>query len=263
MRAIGYVRVSTQEQSTDGVSLAAQEAKIRGYAALYDIELVGVIVDGGQSAKTLDRPGLHQVFAILKAKRADGLIISKLDRLTRSVADLATLLDGYFSEKAGRQLWSVGDSIDTRTAAGRMVLNILMSVSQWEREAIGERTRDALQHKDSQGELVGQIRYGLAKGDVVNLGTPDRRGRTAVQLVVPDPAELELLDRLKRWKLDDPHVSLGRLAQRLDGTGVPTKSGRPWSRATVRKLLVRMNIPTNSRSTHEQAEAEIEDRQPD
>ncbi len=261
MRAIGYVRVSTQEQSTDGVSLAAQEAKIRSYAALYDIELADVIVDAGQSAKSLDRPGLIRALEMLKSGEAKGLVIAKLDRLTRSVADLATLLDGYFSEKAGCQLWSVADSIDTRTAAGRMVLNILMSVSQWEREAIGERTRDALQHKDSQGERIGRIRYGLKKGEVVNLGTPDRRGRTEVQLVAPDRVEVEALENLKRWKLDEPHASLGQLARRLDASGVPTKSGKPWARSTVRDLLARMNVPTRkARRNHEHGQAEAQER---
>jgi site-specific DNA recombinase len=245
MRAIGYARVSTLEQSTDGVSLSAQEAKIRSYAALYDIELVDVIIDGGQSAKTLDRPGLHQALAVLKAKRADGLLIAKLDRLTRSVADLATLLDGYFSARAGCQLWSVADSIDTRTAAGRMVLNILMSVSQWEREAIGERTRDALQHKRAQGERVGKIPFGFdLADDGINL--------------IPNAQEQEGIEHLKRWKLDQPHASLHQLARRLDAMGVPTKSGQPWARSTVRALLQRLNVPTQARSTHEQDRNKIE-----
>jgi site-specific DNA recombinase len=78
MRAIGYVRISTEEQATDGVSLAAQEAKVRAYAALYDIELVEVVIDADQSAKSLDRPGLGRALAALKAGKADGLIVAKL-----------------------------------------------------------------------------------------------------------------------------------------------------------------------------------------
>jgi hypothetical protein len=141
IKAIGYVRVSTDEQAADGVSLAAQEHKIRMYAELYGIELVEVVVDAGQSAKTLDRPGLRRVLDLLRQRKVEGVIVAKLDRLTRSVADLNTLIDTFFCERAGRQLWSVADSIDTRTAAGRLVLNILGSVGQWERETIAERTR--------------------------------------------------------------------------------------------------------------------------
>src|SRR4051794_7553353 len=98
MRVIGYVRVSTDEQARDGVSLAAQIEKVGAYARLYDLELVDIVTDAGASAKTLDRPGFARVLAMLDAGEVDGVVVVKLDRLTRSVADLATLLDGYFGE---------------------------------------------------------------------------------------------------------------------------------------------------------------------
>ncbi len=91
---------------------------------------------------------------MLKAGEADALLVVKLDRLTRSVRDLGRLVEKYFApEKAA--LLSVGEQIDTRSAAGRLVLNVLASVSQWEREAIGERTAVAMRHKASQGEYTG------------------------------------------------------------------------------------------------------------
>jgi len=87
--------------------------------------------------------------------------VTKLDRLTRSVRDLATLLETYFA--SGRHgLISVGESVDTRSAAGRLVLNVMTSVAQWEREAIGERTSSALQHMRSEGRRVGAIPFGSA-----------------------------------------------------------------------------------------------------
>ena len=164
MRVIGYVRVSTEEQASHGVSLAAQTEKVRAYCALYDLELVELIDDPGASAKTLARPGLARALAALDRGDADGLVVAKLDRLTRSVADMATLVSDYFGERAGKSLFSVADSIDTRTAAGRMVLNILVTVSQWEREAIGERTRDALRHKRAIGEAYGPTPLGYRQG---------------------------------------------------------------------------------------------------
>jgi DNA invertase Pin-like site-specific DNA recombinase len=98
----------------------------------------------GHSAKSFNRPGLQNALQALRSGKAKGLLIAKLDRLTRSVSDWQTLIDDYFGEKAGKSLFSVADSIDTRSSAGRLVLNVLLSVAQWEREAIGERTRDAL-----------------------------------------------------------------------------------------------------------------------
>lgn len=154
-RAIAYLRVSTDKQADEGVSLDAQRAKVEQYAALYDLDLVGVEVDAGVSAKTLDRPALGRALAMLRSRKADALLVVKLDRLTRSVRDLGDLLDGYFGPGKPAALLSVVDQIDTRTAAGRMVLNILTSVAQWEREAIGERTATAMQHKQACGEYTG------------------------------------------------------------------------------------------------------------
>ena len=139
--------MSTADQADNGVSLQAQQAKLTAYASLYDLTVIEAITDAGESAKSLNRAGLKQALAMLRKGEADGLLVAKLDRLTRSVADWQTLIDGYFGEKAGKQLFSLSDSIDTPTAAGRMVLNMLLVVSQWEREIIGERTRDALRHK--------------------------------------------------------------------------------------------------------------------
>lgn len=159
-KAVGYIRVSTDKQADHGVSLEAQQAKLTAYAHLYDLELVEVIVDAGVSAKTLDRPGLQRALSMLRKGQADALLVAKLDRLTRSVKDLGTLVEGYFSS-ATITLLSAADNIDTRTAAGRLVLNVLGSVAQWERETIGERTAEALSHKRSKGEkLGGDVPYG-------------------------------------------------------------------------------------------------------
>ena len=140
-KVVGYVRVSTDEQANEGVSLDAQRGKLAQYADLHDLDLVATEADAGVSAKTLDRPGLRVALYRLASGEAAGLLIAKLDRLSRSVSDWNRLIEAYFGPVAGKELFSVADSIDTRTAAGRMVLNILMSVAQWEREAIAERTR--------------------------------------------------------------------------------------------------------------------------
>ena len=140
-RALGYVRVSTDKQADLGVSLDAQAVKVRAMAAVQDATLIDVITDAGASAKTLQRPGLARLLSLVRAGQVDVVIVAKLDRLTRSVRDLADLLDLF--GKHGVSLVSVAESLDTGTAAGRLVLNVMASVSQWEREAIGERTRDA------------------------------------------------------------------------------------------------------------------------
>lgn len=163
-KTVGYIRVSTDKQAEHGVSLDAQQAKLAAYAALYDLDLVEVIVDAGASAKTLERPGLRRALAMLRRGKAAALLVAKLDRLTRSVEDLGELIRTVFVPGKA-DLLSVGEQIDTRTAAGRLVLNVLGSVAQWERETIGERTREALAHKRVNGKrtsLYAPYGYQLA-----------------------------------------------------------------------------------------------------
>lgn len=225
MKAVGYIRVSTEEQATGGISLAAQRDKLEAYAKLYDLELVAVLEDAGQSAKTLNRPGLQAALAMLRRGEADGLIIAKLDRLTRSVADWQYLIDEFFGERAGKQLLSVADSIDTRTAAGRLVLNVLLSVAQWEREAIAERTRDALQHKIRRGERCGEVRFGFDLGaDGITL--------------VPNADEQEAIAIIR--ELREAGQTLRQIATKLTALGIRTKKGhRKWTHTAVGKIVKR------------------------
>src|SRR5580700_1816829 len=159
MRAFGYIRVSTDKQADRGCSLEAQREKIRAMAVVHGTELADVIVDAGESAKNLDRPGMKRILDLVRTGDVDTVIVAKLDRLTRSVRDLADLLEVF--QRKGVSLVSVAESLDTGSAAGRLVLNIMVSVSQWEREAIGERTRDALQLKRSRLEFLGNAPYGF------------------------------------------------------------------------------------------------------
>ena len=215
MKVIGYTRVSTEEQANSGVSLAAQEQKLRAYAELYDLQLVEVIEDAGQSAKSLNRPGLQRALELLRGGQAEGILVAKLDRLTRNVADMASLITEYFGDRArhAATLLSVADQVDTRTAAGRLVLNILASVSQWEREAIGERTKTALAYKKSQG---------------VRLGAP------ALGATAEETAAVERIQQLRAENL-----TLRAIVACLNAEGFQTKRGGQWAAETVRKVLAR------------------------
>jgi DNA invertase Pin-like site-specific DNA recombinase len=174
IRVVAYVRVSTDKQVEQGLSLDAQRAKFIAYAALYELDVVGIDVDAGVSAKTLQRPALQRVLRRLKAGEAEALLVVKLDRLTRSVRDLGALVETYFL--GGKwSLMSASEQIDTRTAAGRMVLNILTAVSQWEQETIAERTAEAMAYKRRQREYTGGTPLWVATGRRWHpCGTPPR-----------------------------------------------------------------------------------------
>src|SRR6202162_2945776 len=123
MKTIGYVRVSTDKQADRGVSLEAQTEKIRAMAVVHNAELIDVIVDGGESAKSLNRPGMARLLALVDAGEVQAVIIAKLDRLTRSVKDLCTLLEQF--TRRGVALVSVAESLDTGSAAGGAGLTLL------------------------------------------------------------------------------------------------------------------------------------------
>ncbi len=220
------MRVSTEDQAREGVSLAAQRAKLEAYAVAMDLELAAVREDAGLSAKSLDRPGLRAALADLREGRADALLVAKLDRLTRSVRDLGDLLEGYFKRFG---LLSIADAVDTRTAGGRLVLHVLASVSQWEREAIGERTSDALQHLKRTGVRLGGEALGWRR-----LEDEDADGHKVVEV---DPRERATAARIAELRRSG--ASLRVICARLAAEGRATKRGGKWAPATVAKVLAR------------------------
>jgi DNA invertase Pin-like site-specific DNA recombinase len=217
-RTVAYVRVSTGKQE---ISPEAQRAKIEQYAALYELQLVDVIVET-QSARSLDRPGLQRALSMLRDGTATALLVVKLDRLTRSVADLGRLIAEYFKD-AKNTLLSVSEQIDTRTAGGRLVLNVLASVSEWEREVIGERTSAALQHKARAGEYIGgRIPYGKRL-------SPD--GKT----LEADPVEVSAAELARTWRVGG--LSLREISADLEAKGFRNRNGKALGPSSVLRLL--------------------------
>jgi len=240
-RVVGYVRVSTERQADEGVSLDAQRAKLRAHCAALDLELVAIEADEGASAKTLDRPALQRALAALRDHRADALLVPKLDRLTRRVVDLGQLIEAYFAE--GRwALVSVADQIDTRTAAGRMTLFILMTVAQWEREAIGERTADALAHLRAEGVPLGRPALGWRHTPATDPAT----GRRVLRVVAE---EFAAIARIRALRAEGR--SYASIARQLTAEGHPSQRGGRWLPNTVRRVWLR-GAPTRSPPTLEE-----------
>jgi len=226
-RVVGYIRVSTEQQANEGVSLEAQRTKLTAYAVALDLELVAVFEDAGLSAKTLQRPGLAAALELLDAGGADGLVVTKLDRLTRSVRDLGELVERYFSDHFS--LLSVNDAIDTRTAAGRLVLHVLAAVSQWEREATAERTRDALGQLRARGLRLGGEGLGWRRSEARD----DGGHRTLERLA----DEADTITRIRR--LNAEGRSLREIADIMETEGQRTKRGGRWHATTIMRVLAR------------------------
>ena len=122
-QAIGYVRVSTEQQADSGLGIEAQRVKLEALATLNDFQLIDVVVDAGASAKSLDRPGWQRVMGTVHGRQVGAVLIAKLDRCTRSVADLASLIDTF--SRRGVALISAAESLDTSSAGGRLVVNMM------------------------------------------------------------------------------------------------------------------------------------------
>jgi DNA invertase Pin-like site-specific DNA recombinase len=178
-----------------------------------------IVVDAGESAKSLRRPGMAAVLQGVRSDQVDTVVILKLDPLTRSVRDLADLLDLFERNKVA--LVSVSESLDTSTAGGRLMLNLLASVSQWEREAIGERTAFALAHKRRSRQVYGHVAFGY---------------RRIENGIVPHPWEQQALATARAMRQHG--WSYERIAKWLnDSDFKPSQGAVLWHRATVRQVL--------------------------
>jgi len=230
VRAVGYIRVSTDRQVDRGVSLDAQREKLTAYAKLYDLELVAVVSDEAVSGTTINRPGLDKALNMLKTGEADALLVVKLDRLVRSVYKLGKLLDDYFT--GGRwSLLSVGENIDTRTPGGRLVLNVLGSVAQWEVETISERISDALQYKIEKGEAIG----GPAPFGFRKVASSLKADGTPLKMLAPITDEQTVITEARR--LRDGGLSLRKIASKLQASGHLSRDGRRFHPMQVKRMV--------------------------
>lgn len=218
-KILAYARVSTDEQARDGVSLDAQEARLRAFATATDRVLAEVVVDDGKSAKTLQRPGMERILAGIRAGEIGTVVALKLDRLTRSVRDLADLLELFAKKNVALVL--VSESIDTSTAIGEMLANIMCSVAQWERKATGERTAFALAHKRRNRQAYSRTPFGYRReGDAL----------------VEDPWQQEALALARR--MAEARAKLREIGEALTTMGIaPPRGGLKWHPSSVRSIL--------------------------
>ena len=228
---VGYVRVSTKEQAETKLSLTHQEEKIRALAVAHDHQLTRIYNDAAESAKDLNRPKVQELLREVEAGRIGHVIIYKLDRLIRNVENLGFLLRLF--EKKGVTLSSVQESLDTSTASGRMVVNLLGMIAQWERETIAERTQVALDVKRKRGEKLGGI---VPYGHRVKAG----------KLIPYDPEQKVLRAILKARKDGSGYQDI---AEGLNEQKVKPRKAARWYASTIRAICLREGLPARKGAT--------------
>jgi DNA invertase Pin-like site-specific DNA recombinase len=206
LRAVGYIRVSTDEQTDSGLGLEAQNAAIQDEIARRGWDLVQVFTDTASGRSLSRRPGLEGALTTLESGGASALVVSKLDRLSRSTKDFATLMDRAQTRGWAPVVLDLG--VDTTTPAGELVASVMVSVAQWERRAIGQRTREALAAKKAQGVTLGR------------------------------PRQLPEAVRRRIARMRNRGLTFRAIAEALNLKGVPTaQGGAKWYASTVRKVL--------------------------
>lgn len=213
MKIIGYVRVSTDDQADSGLGLAAQREAISGAASARGWELVDIVEDAGVSGTVAleSRPGFSSILRDLESGAVDGVVVAKLDRLSRRLAHSTAFLD-----LVDRNRWHLAVldvNIDTSTAGGRLVANLMGSVNQHFRDVIAENTKAALAAKRRRGE---------------RLGRPVTLPNDVRQRIVANRAA---------------GMTLRAIADELNREGVPTaRGGAEWYPATVRKVVLSVDL---------------------
>jgi len=218
MKVIGYVRVSTEEQAREGISLEAQKHKIKAWTEALDGDLLFISEDAGISGKLIrNRDGLRRAIEATCDKKAV-LVVYSLSRLSRSTRDTLMVADKL--DKAGADLVSLSERIDTTTAAGKMVFRMLAVLNEFERDQISERTSAILQHKKAKCEVYSPIPYGFKRdGD---------------KLVPCESEQRVIVDIIRKKRRG---MSLRAIAADLNVAGIPAKRGGIWYASTVKNIL--------------------------
>ena len=218
-KAIGYIRVSTEQQADEGVSLETQRAKIEGWCKANACELVVVEVDAGISGKNMDkRPGLLK--ALGRMKRDMVLVVYSLSRLARSTKDTLAIAERL--EKAGADMVSLSEKIDTTGAAGKMMFRMLAVLAEFERDVISERTTAALAHKKAIGEKYAPVPFGFRE--------------VGGRLVEVESEALVVAEILAKRKAG---ATLQSIANGLNKQGIKGKRGGKWRPYTISYLINR------------------------
>lgn len=225
MKAIGYIRVSTDQQAEHGVSIDAQQAAIVAYCAMRGLELADVVIDAGISGGTplAERKGGQIIAAAIKAKQVHAIVAYKLDRIFRDASDCLAVTTQWDKANVSMHLIDMGgQSIDTATAMGRFFLTVMAGAAELEKNLIGERTAAAMQHKKAQGQRVGAIPYGYS---LANDGST----------LEPNPAEQKVIAAIQ--ELQAAGLSLRGIAKELAQRGYATRTGKAFAPVQVSRLI--------------------------
>jgi site-specific DNA recombinase len=213
-----YTRVSTEDQAKEGFSLDAQIEKLRAYCTARDWEVSGEYIDDGYSGRKVNRPAYTSLME--KIDTWDVLLVLKMDRIHRNSKNFMLMMENL--NKRGKEFVSMMESLDTSTAMGRFVMDIIQRIAQLESEQIGERVYIGMEQKAKvNGGMLGfNIPYGY---DYMN-------GKLLI-----NHSEASTVKEIFSWYLSGK--SIGEIVKMLNDAKLPTKRGRSWAKKTISTIL--------------------------
>lgn len=225
LTVIGYVRVSTDEQLDSGAGLEAQRRAIRNECARRGWVLTAIHEDVASGRAVAGRNGLKAAVAALDGRQAAALVVAKLDRLSRSLLDFAALMER--ARKAKWALVALDIGVDTTTPSGEMMANVLAVFAQFERRLIGQRTREALAVKRSQGVRLGRPPT-LSNATLRRIGRHRARGGTLAAIAASLNRDgVPTAHGGRRWHVSSVQSALERRGRAVSGHSRKKESGRP------------------------------------
>jgi len=229
-----YARVSTEEQAQEGFSIRAQQQKLKEYANVKDWSVYDIYLDEGISGKNLtERPAITRMIADIKAGHVKNVLVFKIDRLTRSTADLVYLIDLFKERDCAFN--SLMESIDTSTASGRMFIKIIGIFAEFERENIAERTRVGFERRAREGYTTA--------AKFASYGYDRAKGQKIQTINVNEAENVRMIFDM----YVNQGMSLSGIAKSLNLREIPTKNNSFWTSATVRAVLRNCNYVGNVR----------------
>jgi site-specific DNA recombinase len=219
MKIAAYVRVSTNEQAQEGYSIPAQKNRLEAYALSQGWEIVQWYVDEGESAKDLNRTELKRMLKAIEHGIFDCVLVYRLDRLTRSVMDLFSLLNTF--DKYNIKFKSATEVFDTTNAMGRLFITIVSALASWERENLGERVRMGMQQKAREGKwTVANPPLGYVSNDSV---------------LTINPSEAAIVKEIYNLYLSG--MGMWKIAGHLNDRGIYPRSGKAWNQNPIGYIL--------------------------
>lgn len=240
-----YIRVSTLDQ-VDRDSLSTQESRLRAYCEANGHTIYEVYRDAGFSAKDTNRPALKKLFHDIKAGRVQAVLVTKLDRITRSLRDLVKLVEFFSSHSV--KFVSITQNVDSSGPFGRFMRDLLGLIAQLEREVTAERVSEDMHHRATLGKWNGGvIPYGYttqqrAIKDLKEKGLDEHQAAMEAASLFPEAKKLYIDEHeaaivRDMFRAYTENRSLRKTTHGLNARGIKTRNGAPWAPASVQRIL--------------------------